>query len=207
MPPKDVIVWDVEVMRSPDVTPGKWNNPFGMGFGTAVAYSYNKDQYYFFGPEDLKAVCEFLNGNIVVSFNGIKFDNRVVLGNEYREQEREYLWRDVDLLLLAIKYKFGLESVAAAEAKMGERSIHDGSINLDGIAEGTLGYHKSGSGAHAPILIQQGKWAEVFAYNLNDVRLTRFIYEQADNQGFIIDRKKNKIEIPREELCQLTKQS
>lgn len=193
MEKNDLMVWDVEVIRSPDEIPGGWNDPEGMGLGTAVVWSQRKNQYFFFEEKDKDDLRNFLSGNRIVSFNGIKFDNRVLLGNEY--QKSEHIFRDIDLLLEVVKSKFRLGSIKEAQAKMGDRSVHDGSINLDGLALGTLGFQKSGSGAHAPQLIQQGKWAEVFAYNLHDVRLTRMLYEFAKQWGYLIDRKGNQIRL------------
>jgi len=59
---------------------------------------------------------------------------------------------------------------------------------LDGLAEGTFGLHKSGTGAHAPVLYQEGKYAELFAYNLQDVRLTKKLFEFIKEYGFVVDR-------------------
>lgn len=186
-----VIVYDVEVLRGPDEVEGGWNNPEAMGFGTAVAYNYLNDQYYFYGADDKAELIKLLQSNTVVSFNGIKFDNRVVLGNDYSQNTR--LWRDVDILLMVVQSKFGLPDVVAAETKLGDREVHDGSISLDGLAEGTLRMHKTGSGAHAPKLIREGKWPAVFAYNLHDVRLTRMLYDFMNKYGYLVDRRKNQI--------------
>lgn len=48
----DLIVYDVEIAKEVDSVKGKWDNPEGMGFGSAVAYSYEKDQYFFFLHEE-----------------------------------------------------------------------------------------------------------------------------------------------------------
>jgi len=190
---RDTLVYDVEVLRGPQDTEGGWNNPYGMGFGTAIVYDYTKDVYRCYGSEDHSALIRDLTGCGVVSFNGIKFDNHVILPPE--THDKEHNWDDIDLLLEVVKSKFGLPDVRAAELKLGDKEVHDGSISLDGLSEGTLGLHKTGHGAHAPELIQQGKWAEVFAYNLNDVRLTRKLYDFARQYGFLVDRKGNKIKL------------
>jgi len=183
--------YDVEVLRGPQDTPGGWQNPEGMGFGTAVVYDDERDVYEFYAPDAKDALITSLSGNDVVSFNGVKFDNRVLLGNSIEWTP----WANTDLLLKVVQGKFGCKDVLEAEQKLGDKEVHDGSIGLDGLAEGTLGMHKTGHGAHAPELIQQGKWAEVFAYNLHDVRLTWMLYEFARGYGYLIDRKGNQIRV------------
>lgn len=187
----DTLIYDVEVLKSPLEVDGGWNNPEAMGFGTAVVWSYFTNQYFFFAPNQKDSLIEILKENKVISFNGIKFDNRVVLGNDYGKGKQ--LWGNIDLLLEVIQGKYFLPSVAEAEAKLGDKEVHDGSVGLDGLAEGTLGLHKTGHGSHAPQLIKEGRWSEVFAYKLQDVRLTKQLYEFAVRYGYLIDRKGNKI--------------
>ena len=204
----DHIVYDVEIAKTVDSVPGKWNNPEGMGFGSAVAYSYDKDQYFFFLHEEgRESLIRLLHKNIVISFNGIKFDSRVVLGNDRRfdasgetwrmsSKDIDYaVWINVDLLLEYVKARFNYTTVAEAEDRLGDRTIHDGSFSLDGLAEGTFNLHKTGHGANAPILYQQGNYAELLSYNLQDVRLTRKVYEFIQAHGFIVDRSERIIRI------------
>ena len=185
----NTLVYDVEVLRGPDEVDGGWDNPFGMGFGTAVVYDYCRDVYEFYGEGERRKLVNRLGGNRVVSFNGVKFDANVICSrNEVRPS-----WEDYDLLLEVIKSKFGLTTVQEAERKLGDKAIHDGTFGLDGLAEGTLGLRKTGHGAKAPELIRNGKWAEVYAYNLNDVRLTRMLYDFVSQYGYVVDRRGRKI--------------
>ena len=77
------VVYDLEVVTGPDETPGGWDNPYGMGFASGVTYDYATDLYEFFmhdaGAEALRVK---LTNRIAISFNGVKFDSRVLLGNE-----------------------------------------------------------------------------------------------------------------------------
>lgn len=190
----DIAVYDVEVVNGPDDTEGGWNNPEGMGHASSVVYDQAADQYRFFeGEAGRIKLIECLTGKLVVSFNGIKFDNRVVLGNDY--QTAPHPWQDYDILLEVVKAKFGLPDVATAEKKMGDRRIHDGSISLDGISEGTFGLKKTGHGAHAPVLYAQKDFAGLYEYNLHDVRLTRKLFDFILQYGFVIDRKRNHIRL------------
>lgn len=195
---KNLIVYDVEVLRGPSEVPGEWQNPEKMGFASAVAYVYATDQYHFFLHSDSRRnLCSLLHDQRGISFNGVKFDSRVLLGNdrefnllENTVGNREVaFWSEYDILLEYIRTRFALPDVAAAEAKLGDKTIHDGSFSLDGLAEGTLSLNKTGHGAKAPELYRQGKYAELLAYNLNDVRLTRKLFDFVMKYGFLVDRK------------------
>jgi len=77
--------------------------------------------------------------------------------------------------------------------KFKKQEIFDGTLSLDSIAFSTLGRGKTGHGAHAPELIAKKKWAEVFAYNLQDVRLTKELFEFIKKYHYILDGKGRKI--------------
>lgn len=186
------IVYDVEVLRGPDEVEGGWENPEAMGFGTAVTYDTKDDRYRFYGPESKDALIAALCERYVVSFNGVRFDNKVMIGNDYVAR-----WKDIDLLLLAVKAKFpGCGDVKEAEEKYGSKAVHDNTLGLDGLAHGTLGRGKTGHGAHAPKLIAKKEWAGVFEYNLEDVRLTYKLWAFAKKHGFLFDRGGNVLRIP-----------
>ena len=178
-------VYDVEVLRGPDEIKGGWDNPEGMGFGTAVVYTSDTDIYHMFGPEDKeKAINLLSSGYLVVSFNGIKFDNCEMLGNENGLKPP---WDNHDVMLEVFKSKFGVQSMAEAHEKIGMKTVHDGSCSLNGLSKGTLNMAKIGHGAVAPKQIQQGLWPEVYQYNLHDVRLTRRLFEFAATYHYLVD--------------------
>lgn len=213
----DCIVYDVEVINGPDDVAGGWANPALMGFATAVAYDYLDDSYRFYeGSDGHTALIKHLNGRIAVTFNGINFDSRVLLGNDrqllecgvvsgYVKQKlfdspggrigRDYSWYNFDLLLEYIRARFGILAVNEAETKLGDKTIHDGSFNLDGLAAGTLNMRKNGHGAHAPVLYRQQKFAELYEYNLHDVRLTRKLFDFVCAHGYVVDREGRKVKI------------
>jgi hypothetical protein len=206
--PENLLVYDVEVAIHPDKVKGKWENPEGMGFASAVAYEYETDIYHFFlHNKGRLQLIELMHDRTAISFNGIKFDSRVVLGNErfvthdgqtYLEESpagdpgktRVRGWDNIDLLLIYVQTRYKLSDVAAAEKSLGGPTVvHDGSFSLDGLAEGTLGLHKSGHGADAPALYEAQKFDELLAYNLNDVRLTRKLFDFLLEYGYLVDRK------------------
>lgn len=206
------VVYDVETKRDPDEVPGGWENPEAMGFATAVAYEYGADKYHFFiGKEGCLSLAKLLHNQLAVTFNGIKFDSRVVLSNDRDISEDghitcsvsgrrpadviDYGFYNFDILLEYIRSRFNLLTVGEAEKKLGDEKIHDGSFTLDGLAEGTLSMNKCGHGAHAPVLFREKRFAELFEYNLHDVRLTKKLLEFIIYYGFVVDRQRRKVTI------------
>jgi hypothetical protein len=66
-------------------------------------------------------------------------------------------------------------------------SIYQISILLNALAKATIGLEKTGHGSKAPQMIREGRLSEVFSYNLNDVRLTRMLYDFIQKYGYLID--------------------
>ena len=192
-----MLVYDVEVLRGPDETPGKWGNPEGMGFGTAVVYDTATNRYHLFGPSKQAELVDMLSKGYptVLSFNGLKFDNAVILGNVEAEAQlaSPSHWTDIDLLLEAVNAKFPragdsrFKSVNEAAKTVGFCSVFNGSLSLDSICKATIGRGKTGSGAFAPELIKAEKWDEVFDYNMEDVHLTYDLWRFWKAFGYMID--------------------
>ena len=57
---------------------------------------------------------------------------------------------------------------------------------LGDVCERTMGISKSGEGMAATSLFAQGRFAELFDYNINDVWLTRALHNFIVEQGFIM---------------------
>lgn len=188
-----MLIYDVETLKCPEEVDGGWENPEGMNFGTAVVFDTETGFYYFFGPDDLLKLREFLRAKKRMGFNNIKFDDRVIYGNKYHEEPFAEKVEVKDLLIQVVRAKFGFETVREAEEKVGAENIHDGSLGLNGLSKATLGFGKTGHGSKSPLLIREGKWAEVFEYNLNDVRLTHLLIEHKEKYGFVVDGKDNVI--------------
>jgi len=199
-----MLIYDVEVLYGPDEVEGGWNNPEGMKFGTAVVYDSIDDLYHFYGPSDLEKLRAHLSLEPRAGFNNVKFDDLVIFGNDYVQPGydlgKDHLrftetWCVMDLLIRVVAAKFGVRTVSEAEQKYGSAEVHDGTIGLNSLAMSTIGKAKTGYGAKAPLLIREGKWADVFAYNLNDVRITWKLIEFVNKFGFVVDRKGNVIRI------------
>lgn len=199
----DTLVWDLEIANEVKNVPGGWSNHEGMGLGSAVAYSYNLDRYFFFLHDSSKEkLLNLLNGNRVVSYNGINFDSKVVLGNNrkveisnpnfsFMVENGKYQWIENDVFLHCLKYKHQIE----LKDTLDKRS--PGGLKLSEVAISTLGpkFDKTSSGALAPVLYQEKKYDELLEYNLQDVILTRLVFEFANKYKYLLDKNSNKMEI------------
>jgi len=191
----NIIIYDIEIANEVDSVPGKWDNPEGMGFGSAVAYSYLYDRYYFFLHEDGKRrLVDLLNkSKVAVTFNGIKFDSKILLGRDRKcakdgmTYKGKVSWKNYDILLEYIKSRFKLLTISQAKEKLKDDSIFDGSFSLNSISLATLGKMKTGHGKDAPIKYKNEEYDELLCYNFHDVRLTKALFDFIIEYGYVID--------------------
>jgi len=185
---QNVIVYDLEIQEDPAVV--GWENTFELKMSSCVAYSYATKQYHFFGHTDEERIrcLEFLNGATCVTFNGIKFDSKVLLGNDRRVSplgetcnisksvtEPVYSWKNFDIYM---KILLKLTKNTDCTNVMDNKAYHGkGLYSLDTMCTKTLGISKNGDGALAPKLFKDGKFYELLQYNLQDVRMTKQLFE------------------------------
>ena len=182
------IVYDIETKKLANEVEGGWNNPYGMGLGTAVTYDYSDHLYHFYDENDKERLIQDLTGNCVISFNGIRFDNLVLL------KKFENNWFNIDIFDIVVKSKFGIP-LSYAVAKFGSDRVFNGTISLNAISRSTLNLVKNASGELAPQMIRDKRYKEVFEYNLNDVRLTKFLFEFGLKFRYIVDGTGTKIPV------------
>ena len=193
----DYCIWDVEVINGPDEVEGGWDNPEEMKLASAVVYDYREDRYHFFLHEEQKpALIALLQTKVCVGFNSIQFDSRVVQGNRRAVATAlGHMWvtrtrsapkgvfvlstiYHKDLLVAYLQSAYGLPNDwKEIQKTLNRPEIHDGTFTLDGLCQATLGKKKLGHGAHAPVLYHSGAYAELLEYNLQDVRLTKELFE------------------------------
>lgn len=134
--------------------------PHKMGFGVGVVYDSISDQFFIFNSA--KEMAQFLLHfeGILISFNGKRFDFAVLLDGI-----------DIDTynVLQGLPH---LDILQDFFRGVGGKFR----VGLDNIAKNTIGRAKTGNGADAPILFQQGKMDELIAYCKNDVILTRDVF-------------------------------
>ena len=133
-----------------------------LGISVAGVYRYDTDQYLAIEEQDILLLEPLIkNAGLIVGFNIVHFDLPVLA---------PYLFVPVENLPV-------LDLLLEIEKVRGHR------VTLESVAEATLKKGKSGSGRDAIELFRQGKIEELKRYCLDDVRLTKEIYEYGKTHG------------------------
>jgi predicted PolB exonuclease-like 3'-5' exonuclease len=183
---QDILIYDCECK-----TNGTFKDPKNtMNFLCGVCYSYNKDQYFIF--DNSIELISALNENICISFNGLNFDTRLLLGNSrkwrlkfpfFKIVSRETIWQEFDLFLCV------LSSFKKSSLCESTKQRSPGGLNLNDLCKFTIKKEK--------IDVKFGKCTnlELIEYCLNDVRITRQLFEFILKNGFIRSPKYNRVNI------------
>jgi hypothetical protein len=177
-----MIVYDIEIVNAitdnktsklPDIKYcNGWNDKSNMGISVIGCYDFETDRFRVFCKDNFNEFVNLVNNtDIVCGFNSINFDNEVVKAEKLINIPKE---KSYDLLIEVWK-ALGLGSKF-------EYPSHAG-YSLDAIAKTNTQYFKTGNGALAPILWQQGKIGSVIDYCLEDVKITKILIQKVMNIG------------------------
>lgn len=148
----NILVYDIETI-------GNISSPNfveDMQITVVGVYNYATNQYKAYFLEDLPELeSDLKQANMLVGFNNDHFDTPIL--NKY--------------------YQFDLFSIASFDILREFRAKTGKRLGLDAIAGMTLGSHKSGTGSNAMTLYNEGKLEELADYCINDVKLTKEIFE------------------------------
>jgi DEAD/DEAH box helicase domain-containing protein len=162
--PRSVVVFDLETLRGPEEC-GGWEHAERFGLAVGVTWCAAHGYRSWEEREAAALVAYLARFERVVGFNVLSFDYSVL--SAYQPDVWPLLVpRTLDLLedvRRGLGYRVGLDALCAA----------------------TLGRGKSGSGADAPRLWQEGERLRVMRYCRDDVRLTRDLYLHGLRRGFI----------------------
>lgn len=170
----DKVVLDIETKNSfADV--GGQHNIDKLLVSFAGVYSYDQDKYLSFHEHEMDKLAALLQKTgLIIGFSINRFD----------------------LPVLAKHCKFNLMAVPRLdildeiELALGHR------ISLDNLAKTNLGVGKTHpTGLEAIRLYNEGKLDELAAYCLNDVKITKELYDLAKKQGHLMVPKRNSEEI------------
>ncbi len=171
----DKLVLDLETKKSFDEV-GGYDNIHLMEVSVCGVYSYERDQYRAFRESEFGEMEEWLKkSELVIGFNSKKFDFTVL--------QPYYKWKLDKLPHLDI-----MEEIVHA---LGHR------LKLESVAMSTLGSGKSGSGLDALLYYKNQEWDKLSKYCLDDVRVTREVYEYGQKHGQLwYEKSKKKTAIP-----------
>lgn len=184
---KNVIVLDVETQRSfKEVGKSKALSLCKLKVSVVGVYDYLTEQYLSYEEKDMMKLDQRLqNADLIIGFNIRHFDMAVLA---------PYLFVPVTNLPV-------LDLLEEIEKVRGHRA------SLDSVARATVKEGKSGDGAEALVLFKEGRIEELKKYCLDDVRLTKAIYEYGCREGKIFftsswDFKTYEIPVPWKEMTE-----
>ena len=150
------IVVDIETQNSfQDV--GSRSNFTALKVSVAGVYWYPEDKYYIFKENEMdKLENLFSQAEYIIGFNTVGFDLPIL--QQYMKNLNLLNKKQIDIMLMLADI-------------LGYR------ISLDAVAKATLGTKKSSSGLEAIKMWRKGQLEKLKDYCLNDVRLTKEIYE------------------------------
>lgn len=165
-----MIVFDVEIEkailgRGEEPTAGieycnGWRDFKGMGISVVTTYDINTHLTRVFLKEDLPELFEYLRDKPTAGFNTRRFDIPLLMTH----------WLALGLDSIGCPHYDMLEEIWIALGLNPDKfnpKTHGG-WGLDAVCGETLGLHKTGNGALAPVWWQQGKRGKVIDYCCND---------------------------------------
>ena len=172
---QNIVYFDLETKHSADEV-GGWSHIDKMGMSIGVTYSTARGDYKIYGePEVEELIKELQRADLVVGFNHIRFDYRVLEGYS----------------IFDFSQVPSLDMLIVLNDTLGHR------LKLDSIAQATLGCEKSAEGLQAIEWFKQGKLAEIAEYCCFDVKITKLVHEYGAAHGhlFYTNRFGNKLKV------------
>ncbi len=164
----DTLVFDIET-KNFFTDPGVgWNNFDALEVSMVCVYSYSKDKYFSFGENELAEAAElFDSGSLLVGFSINSYDIPVLNVHFGKlPGTKTDLWS-----------KNRLDLLEEVEIALGRR------ISLDKLSRANLGIGKERKGFEAITLYKNGEIDELKKYCLQDVRLTKDLYDLYRTKG------------------------
>ncbi len=151
------IVLDLETQKSFEEVGGRGKNHL-LKVSVCGIYDYSQDRYLIFEEQELPKLAPILQtADQIIGFNIKNFDFAVL---------QPYMNFDLNQL----PYFDLLEEI---EKIVGHR------VKLESVAQGTIGSGKSGNGLEALLYYRNGRMDLLKKYCLDDVRVTKSVYDYA----------------------------
>ncbi len=165
-----ILFFDLETKYSADDV-GGWNNIMDMGMSVGVVWDTLNSGFHVYLEHQVPALVNHLRqADLIVGFNHVEFDLKVVAGHQPTPELRHRLY-----LELVALHNFDM----LTELK----KILNHRLKLDSIARPTLQEGKSADGLQALQWYKEGRMDLIIAYCKQDVDVTRRVYEYAVEKG------------------------
>ncbi len=160
----DKLVIDIETKNAfADVGGQQFLKNLDMSF--LGAYSYNEDKYLSFFEDDFSKLSEFFSkAGLIIGFASNRFDIPI-------------LSKYVNLDLLAVPRIDILDEIEMASGRR---------VGLDLLVQINLGMKKTAHGLKAIEFYRNGQFKELEEYCLQDVRVTKELYDLVRKQGYVL---------------------
>lgn len=156
------LVFDLETQKTFDEV-GGYNNTHLLGISVCGVYDYETQQYRAYREQELSEMERlFGEASLLIGFNSKHFDNTVL---------QPYFKK---LKLVSIPHLDIMEEIVK---QLGFR------MKLESVAQSTLLTGKSGSGIDAIRYFREGDWDKLIGYCLDDVKVTKDLYEYGRRHG------------------------
>jgi len=173
-----ILCWDLEILRP--VGKNGWDEARAgkNGISAVVISDSETGRFHIYDQHDLDAAVNHLNeGDLLVGYNTKSFDSEVIYGCTGR-------------VVRGVHYDI-LDCIWNA------LPIRQKGWKLDEVATRTLNLGKSGGGEFATALAAKGHWGKLFDYCLNDVHLTKMLFNHIIDFGTLDGPNGEKLELPR----------
>lgn len=162
---RNTLILDVETQKSfKEVGKSKALSLSKLKVSVVCTYDYLTNEYASYEEKDIVKFEQRLRAaDLLIGFNIRRFDMQVL---------QPYLFKPVDQFPV-------LDLLDDIEKTRGHRA------SLDSVARATVKEGKSGDGAEALVLFKEGRMEELKKYCLDDVRLTKNVYEYGCREGKI----------------------
>ena len=170
----DKLVIDIETKNTFADVGGQGNIP-ALEASFVGVYSYNDNKYYSFFEQDFARLGELLRkAGLIIGFSINRFDIPVMkkyyeLGNRFST--------GINFNIFALERCDLLDMI---EETMGFR------VGLDILAKTNLNVGKTSHGLEAIKFYKEGRLIELEEYCLNDVKITKELYELAKSRGHLL---------------------
>lgn len=163
---KNILVLDLETQRSfKEVGKTKAMSLSKLKVSVVCVYDYLNGQYTAYEEKEIMKLDQrFQSVDLIIGFNIRRFDMPVL---------EPYLFKSIATLPV-------LDLLDDIEKARGHRA------SLDSVARATLKEGKTGSGMDALVYYKEGRMEELKKYCLDDVRLTKDVYEYGCREGKIL---------------------
>ena len=164
-----ILYFDLETKYSADEV-GGWGNVMDMAMSVGVIWDSHDEQFHVYLENQVPALISHLHqGQVIVGFNHVEFDLRVLAGSQSTPEARHQLY--VELVGLT-----HFDMLTEIKKVLGHR------IKLDSLARPTLQSGKSADGMQALAWYKDGRIDMIIEYCKQDVEVTRQLFEYALNK-------------------------